>query len=234
MKRRIITIAVSFLLCIGMIGAGFAAWIITGNTQVEESGNIQVEKVEDNRLNMTLAWKGDKNTIIYGHDGVTYSGGWLANDGAEQILEVTLVITLNNYADIKTKLDNNTLTSFSIEFGWKDTEMTKYTTARDEGLVGALPTPDAVEFTDFNAVTITEGAGEEAVEKTIYQTEVTFTFTWGSDFIPTGESEAVNPMAYYNGQEYTATLADAAKANLEKLYALNGETYKLVVTGEVA
>ena len=228
MKRRIITIAVSFLLCIGMIGAGFAAWIITGNTQVEESGNIQVEKVEDNRLNMTLAWKDSKSTIVYGHDGVTYSGGWLANDGAEQILEVTLVITLNNYADIKTKLDNNTLTSFAIEFGWKDTEMTKYTTALSEGLVGALPTPDAVEFTDFNAVTITEGEGEEAVETTVYQTEVTFTFAWGTAF------GGNNPMAYYNGQEYTATLADAAKANLEKLYALNGETYKLVVTGKVA
>ena len=228
MKRRIITIAVSFLLCIGMIGAGFAAWIITGNTQVEESGNIQVEKVEDNRLNMTLAWKDSKSTIVYGHDGVTYSGGWLANDGAEQILEVTLVITLNNYADIKTKLDNNTLTSFAIEFGWKDTEMTKYTTALSEGLVGELPVPEDVEITDFNAVTITEGEGEEAVETTVYQTEVTFTFAWGTAF------GGNNPMAYYNGQEYTATLADAAKANLEKLYALNGETYKLVVTGKVA
>lgn len=226
MKRRIITIAVSFLLCIGMIGAGFAAWVITGNTEEEANGNIQVQEVVDNRLDLQFDWKDGNSTITYGPKAGSYTNSWLTYDSTDPVesLSVTLVLTLNNYESLSTSKTNGTINNISISFSWDDEKNTDYATARDtDKVVGALPTVASLTLDSFKD---TDADG-------VYTAEVTFTFAWGEAFIPEGETVAVNPMEYYNNQEYTAELANAAKTNLTNLYKLNTKGYVLDLTGGV-
>lgn len=223
MKRRIVTIAVSFLLCIGMIGAGFAAWVITGNTDSEQTGNIQVQDVVDNRLDLSYSWK-DGNTVTYGPKAGSYTYSWLTYDAGDPVesLSVTLVLTLNNYEALSTSQTNGTINDISISFSWDDTKNADYANARDvDKVVGALPTVSGLTLASFT----------DADSDGVYTAEVTFTFVWGEAFTEGGV--AVNPMQYYNNQEYSATLADQAKANLQNLYKLNAKGYVVDLTGSV-
>ena len=217
MKRRIVTIAVSFLLCIGMIGAGFAAWVITGNTQATETGAIEVQEVNDHRLNVTVAWKDvssevEDSKIIFGNHA-TDTCSWLANDGANEKLSATLLITVNNH---KALLDAGLTYGFSfnlVETG--ATESTGYAKAAAANLVGALPTIEAISA---NAAT-TES----------YTYEVVINFTWGSAF------GNVNPLTYYKNTDYSDATANTAKTNLENLNMyLQGIGYSLTLTGTVS
>lgn len=220
MKRRIVTIAVSFLLCIGMIGAGFAAWVITGNTDTDASGNIQVNAVVDNRLVLAVSWQDSKDSITYGPKAGDYTYDWLTydeNDDTES-LTVTLVLTLENYASLKSSQEATTISDISIAFAWDEAQMTEYVAARDtDKVVGALPTANALTLASFS----------DADEDGKYTATVTFTFTWGEAF------GGKNPMEYYNNQEFTNDLATEATENLTKLYALNAAGFKLNLTGSV-
>ena len=220
MKRRIVTIAVSFLLCIGMIGAGFAAWVITGNTDTDASGNIQVNAVVDNRLVLAVSWQDSKDSITYGPKAGDYTYDWLTydeNDDTES-LTVTLVLTLNNYTSLKSSQEATTISDISIAFAWDEAQMTKYVAARDtDKVVGALPTANALTLASFS----------DADQDGVYTATVTFTFAWGEAF------GGKNPMEYYNNQEFTNDLATEATQNLTKLYALNAAGFKLNLTGSV-
>ncbi len=220
MKRRIVTIAVSFLLCIGMIGAGFAAWVITGNTQDDASGNIEVKEVVDNRIILSHDWKDADATITYGPKAGTYTYNWLTHDASDpaESLSVTLVVTLENYANLKSSKDAGTISDISIAFAWDETQMAEYVAARDtDKVVGALPTVNALNLASF----------ADADADGVYTAEVTFTFAWGEAF------NFVNPMEFYNNQEFSNALADEASANLTKLYALNAAGFVLDLNASI-
>ena len=219
MKRRIITIAVSFLLCIGMVGAGFAAWVITGDTTRAKQGSIQVQEVVDKRLNISLAWKetgvtgdDDDAKIIFGkHESDTCP--WLANDDdTKEKLTATLVITVSNHKDL---LDVGLTYNFTFAIAETGaTSTTGYSLAVGDNLVGALPT--------INSVT-----ASSATDETVTY-EVNVTFSWGTAF------GGVNPLTHYKDVPYSDTTANQAKANLENLNTyLTDVGYSLTVTGTV-
>lgn len=221
MKRRIVTIAVSFLLCIGMIGAGFAAWIITGNTEQATSGAIEVQEVVDNRIVMNGAWKDvnedgqsneDDAKIIFGKHA-TDTCSWLANDSdEEEKLTATYVITVTNHEELvadgltytfNCTLEATDLDETNAENGYENAAPT---------LVGALPT--------VSAVAVNGQAG-------VY--EVAITFTWGTAF------GGVNPLTYYKDTTYDKDTADTATENLQNLHKyLTSVGYKLTITGTVS
>ena len=63
-KSKLITMAVSFLLTIGMIGAGFAAWVITAPTVKETEGSVSVDTVIDKRVKFNIT-KDNVNMSYY-------------------------------------------------------------------------------------------------------------------------------------------------------------------------
>jgi hypothetical protein len=67
-KTKLITMAVSFLLTVGMIGAGFASWIISSDVAKEETGKIKVEEVIDSRLKLAV-FTNNEQTV----DGKTWT-----------------------------------------------------------------------------------------------------------------------------------------------------------------
>ena len=228
MKRRIVTIAVSFLLCIGMIGAGFAAWIITGNTQVEEQGTIEVQSVTDKRLHFTHAWvdtgvagEEDDAKIIFGKHA-TDTCTWLANDGDEEKLTVKLTVTVTNHKELLAAGNSYSL-NFTLAETGGDGENTGYSVASAAGLVAVLPGADTPSYTasadDYN---------EETTPETQTYT-ITITFNWGTEF------GGVNPLTHYQDVEYSEETANTAKTNLENLNKyLQGVGYTLTITGTVS
>ncbi len=220
MKRRIITIAVSFLLCIGMVGAGFAAWVITGNTTDAKQGSIEVQEVVDKRLEISLAWKetgvegaDDDAKIIFGKHA-TDTCSWLANDSeVNEKLTATLVITVSNHKDL---LDAGL--TYDFTFALAETggngSTTGYSLAVGENLVGALQNPASVTASSATDDTVTY--------------EVDVTFSWGTAF------GGVNPITHYAGSDYAKDTADTVKGQLENLNTyLTGIGYSLTVTGTV-
>ena len=53
-KGKLITMAVSFLLTVGIVGAGFAAWVISADVVKEATGTVTVEEVIDKRMEIAL------------------------------------------------------------------------------------------------------------------------------------------------------------------------------------
>ena len=161
-----------------------------------------------------------KDSITYGPKAGDYTYDWLTYDenDATESLTVTLVLTLENYASLKSSQEATTISDISIAFAWEEAQMTEYIAARDtDKVVGALPTANALTLASFS----------DADEDGVYTATVTFTFAWGEAF------GGKNPMEYYNNQEFTNDLATEATENLTKLYALNAAGFKLNLTGSV-
>lgn len=218
MKRRIVTIAVSFLLCIGMIGAGFAAWIITAPTSEEQTGAIVVENVSVQEMDLTFEWKDvnsdgvsdDKDSQIIFGSHATETCAWLANDSIKEKLTATLIITVNNHKELIEA-------GYTYNFEFALTASSDgYNTAFEAGLVGELPT----------ITKVTAPVSTDTVPETMPY-EVTVEFAWGEKF------GNVNPISYYKDKDY-ATYATEAETNLNALHeALNGVSYNLTVNGKM-
>ena len=56
MKRKTLTLTLSILACLALIGVGFASWIISANTSTKAEGSFIVDTVTDNRLEATGRW----------------------------------------------------------------------------------------------------------------------------------------------------------------------------------
>lgn len=50
MKRKTLTLTLSILACLALIGVGFASWIISADTSTNAKGSFIVDTVTDNRL----------------------------------------------------------------------------------------------------------------------------------------------------------------------------------------
>lgn len=97
MKRKTLTLTLCLLSCLALIGVGFAAWIITSDTEQEIEGNISVDTVTDNRLSVETSWKDDKNAIVFGWKTGEYTYSWLKNTDPTYAENLTVTLVVNVY-----------------------------------------------------------------------------------------------------------------------------------------
>lgn len=203
MKRKTLTLTLSILACLALIGVGFASWIISADATKKAEGSFIVDTVTDNRLVATGRWitiNGEEVTSDDNSAKVSFGApatmdntkAWLTNDGKGTVAKLTVVYELT----VKTKggefvsnLADNAITG-TVSCA-NETYDPKYV---------ALPT-----------LTVTnKGNG-------IYYLQLDF--NWGTDF------GGKNPYDYYNAKTYTDELAQEAFDKLTAIEALNNITF---------
>ena len=220
MKRKTLTLTLSILACLALIGVGFASWIISADTSTTAQGSFIVDTVSDKSYTVTGDWKDKKSEIIFSAPTGDTTSGWLTNDSAKkENLTVTYQLTVK-YGDNTpaTGIKDKIITTVSAPAD------PNYTAAVNGGLISA-PTSATVEET-------AEGSG-------IYN--ITVTYKWGKHFADSAEaSEGVNPYTYYNGKEATGKLNGSettymqdAKTSLETLSKIEASVkFTLSITVE--
>ena len=211
MKRKTLTLTLSILACLALIGVGFASWIISAEVSAEPAkGNIIVDTVADKTYVVSGEWLENKSSIIFGAPStMNASNPWLTNnsEGKTENLTVTYRLTVTYGDGTKAKGIANKITTLVTA-----PENEKYTAAVNGGLIIA-PTNATVEETG-------EGTG-------VYN--ITVTYQWGEHF------GKVNPYTYYNEKTATDTLTDStttymqdAKTSLDTLSKIE-ETVKFTL-----
>lgn len=210
MKRKTLTLTLSILACLALIGVGFASWIISANTSTKAEGSFIVDTVTDKTYNVEGAWLNSQSKITFGAPAtMNAEDPWLTNNskGKTENLTVTyqLIVT---YGDGKkaTGIANKITALVTAP------ENANYTATVNGKLIIA-PTNATVEETG-------EGTG-------VYN--ITVTYQWGEHF------GKVNPYTYYNAKTATDTLTDStttymqdAKTSLDTLSKIE-ETVKFTL-----
>lgn len=216
MKRKTLTLTLCLLVCLSLIGVGFASWIITSTNTKSEEGDIIVDVVEDQRLKVTYDWVTDAEgtttldtapELKYGiKDDVTGAPAWLTNTTKES-LTAYLKITVKD-----SKNEAYTNANITATLSAKDG---KYTEANTAKLVGDLPTLTAVNKGEgVYILTITLTWGEKFNSKNPAET---FANKAVDDALPTGLTDVDHN-----------TCGDYASYYLNELYTkLTGAKYNL-------
>ena len=222
MKRKTLTLTLSILACLALIGVGFASWIISADAIKEAEGNIIVDTVADKTYVVSGSWLDDKSSITFGAPATMNAHNpWLTNDseGKTENLTVTYQLTVK-YGDntpatgIKDKITALVVAPENASYtapenaSYTAPENASYTAAVNGGLIIA-PKNATVEET-------AEGSG-------IYN--ITVTYKWGKHFADSADAtEGVNPYTYYNTKTATDKLSGTettymqdAKTSLETL-----------------
>ena len=210
MKRRTLTIVVGLLLCLSLIGVGFASWVISNGDVAEETGSITVETVSDERIVISEVTDLSTKNFIFGApetpaDGATHN--WLQNS-TKEVLEITVEFKVTKKAGGDIVEDADCSVVFELEEG------TSFAVTGESGktyatIVNAAPTVSYV------------GAGK-------YQ--FTIALSWGN-YWGTG----VNPYDFYNSEACTDDLATDANTKLAAMYtALASAGYKVTITANPA
>lgn len=226
MKKKL-GLILSLLMCVSVIGVGFAAWIITTGSSDDAEGNITVDAVSTKIVTVTA-----EMTDASIHFGAPASkdeevtNNWLINDamGLED-LSYTVSVTITNY---------DQLTGLSFTFAVVDeegqtTNADKYQGVLDANLIVAPTVGDKNVVVDEDYDFAANGW---TISGTTASKDFTFTYAWGTVF---GEK---NPINFYNKYAYgvamsenDATLVqDHASTNLGALAAINNISYKLTIT----
>lgn len=215
MKRKTLTLTLSILACLALIGVGFASWIISANTSTTAQGSFIVDTVTDNRLEATGRWititkdSGENEVVTSDDNSAKVSFGapatmdktnaWLTNDKKGTTEKLTVVYELT----VKTK-GGEFVSNLSGD------EITGTVSCSDETYdpkYVALPT-----------LTVTnKGNG-------IYYLQLDF--DWGTDF------GGNNPYVYYNEKVYSDALAEEAFNKLDAIKALNNITFTFNISVE--
>ncbi len=204
MKRKTLTLTLSILACLALIGVGFASWIISANAVDKAEGNIIVDTVADKTYVVSGSWLDGKSSITFGAPAtMNAKDPWLTNDSKGKTENLTVTYQLKvTYGDTTPA----TGIKDKITAGVAAPESAKYTAAVEGGLIIA-PKNATVEET-------AEGSG-------IYN--ITVTYKWGKHFADSAE-EGVNPYTYYNAKTATDKLSGSettymqdAKTSLETL-----------------
>jgi hypothetical protein len=232
-KSKLITLAVSFLLTIGMIGAGFAAWVISAPTQETVEGTVTVDTVVDKRIQLS-----DPVTTLAGVTfgaPTTSSTGWLTHEGTvkqDLVSEFSFNIT-NQKALFEAGVEQITLT-----FALNTENLTSYVTSNYITLPATANVKvGTAEATDATSVTIDITDSADPISVT-----VKYTFGWGNAF----GGNNTNPYTFFAGKEpndpsnYTdpeteKTLgwADFALKALNEIAAMNAKKFGVTVTASV-
>ncbi len=206
MKRKTLTLTLSILACLALIGVGFASWIISADAIKEAEGNIIVDTVADKTYVVSGSWLDDKSSITFGAPATMNAHNpWLTNDseGKTENLTVTYQLTVKYGDNTPATGIKDKITALVVA-----PENASYTAAVNGGLIIA-PKNATVEET-------AEGSG-------IYN--ITVTYKWGKHFADSADAtEGVNPYTYYNTKTATDKLSGTettymqdAKTSLETL-----------------
>lgn len=215
MKRKTLTLTLSILACLALIGVGFASWIISANTSTTAQGSFIVDTVTDNRLAATGRWititkdSGENEVVTSDVNSAKVSFGapatmdktnaWLTNDKKGTTEKLTVVYELT----VKTK-GGEFVSNLSGD------EITGTVICSDE-------TYDP-KYVALPRLTVTnKGNG-------IYYLQLDF--DWGTDF------GGKNPYVYYNEKEYSDALAEEAFNKLDAIKALNNITFTFNISVE--
>lgn len=200
MKRKTLTLTLSILACLALIGVGFASWIISADTSATAQGSFIVDTVTDKSYKVEGLWLGNQSKITFGAPTTMNNTEktWLTNDSTDKKENLTVTYQLTvTYGDTKpaTGIANKITAVVTAP------ENENYTAAVNGKLIIA-PTNATVEETG-------EGTG-------VYN--ITVTYQWGEHF------GKVNPYTYYNEKTATDKLSGTettymqdAKTSLETL-----------------
>lgn len=229
MKRKFLIPMVALLLCVGMCSVGFAAWVITTKTTDNASGQFTVYDVQNKSVTFTSAVDAT-DKIVFGEAafdtnmGTNY--GWLTleEDSAED-LTATLKITITNWSEL-----SGQKVRFNIS------EVSPSVTIADTYVV--TPAAQSITFTVGNNVTgLPNGVILDTSNSSAVVLSVPLNFAWGSQFVPTGKTVAVNPITYFNmidvSQTANASYITTAQTALGEIYKLNEANYSVTVTAQV-
>lgn len=214
MKRKTLTLTLSILACLALIGVGFASWIISANTSTKAEGSFIVDTVSDKSYTVTGDWKDKKSEIIFSAPTGDTTNGWLTNDSAKkENLTVTYQITVKYGDGTKATGIANKITALVTA-----PKNANYTAAVNGKLIIA-PTNATVEETG-------EGTG-------VYN--ITVTYQWGEHFA-NAEGINQNPYVYYNEKQPSDVLIEGttyledAKSSLKTLAAIeSGVKFTLTI-----
>ena len=211
MKRKTLTLTLSILACLALIGVGFASWIISADAADKAAGSFIVDTVTDKSYTVEGSWLDNQSKITFGAPATmnNTSDTWLTNDSKDkkENLTVTYQLTVTYGNGSKATGIANKITAVVTA-----PESASYTAAVNGKLIIA-PTNATVEETG-------EGTG-------VYN--ITVTYQWGEHF------GKVNPYTYYNAKTATDTLTDStttymqdAKTSLDTLSKIE-ETVKFTL-----
>lgn len=211
MKRKTLTLTLSILACLALIGVGFASWIISADTSATAQGSFIVDTVNDKSYKVEGVWLGNQSKITFGAPTTMNNTEktWLTNDSTDKKENLTVTYQLTvTYGDTTpaTGIANKITAVVTAP------ENENYTAAVNGKLIIA-PTNATVEETG-------KGTG-------VYN--ITVTYQWGEHF------GKVNPYTYYNEKTATDTLTDStttymqdAKTSLDTLSKIE-ETVKFTL-----
>lgn len=226
MKKKL-GLILSLLMCVSVIGVGFAAWIITTGSSDDAEGNITVDAVSTKIVTVTA-----EMTDASIHFGAPASkdeevtNNWLLNDamGLED-LSYTVKVTIENY---------NQLTGLTFGFTVVDNEnettnADKYQSVLDANLIVAPNVSDSNVVVDENYDFAANGWN---ISGTTASKDFTFTYAWGTVFGKKNPINFYNEYAYgdYMSETDTTLVEDHASTNLGYLAAINNISYKLTIT----
>lgn len=199
MKRKTLTLTLSILACLALIGVGFASWIISANTSTTAQGSFIVDTVADKTYVVSGEWLENKSSIIFGAPAtMNAENPWLTNnsEGKTENLTVTYQLTVTYGDEKKATGIANKITALVTA-----PENANYTAAVNGKLI--------IAPTNATVVEAPEGNGKY---------NITVTYQWGEHF------GNVNPYKYYNAKTATDKLSGTettymqdAKTSLETL-----------------
>ena len=243
MKSKLTITVASILSVLVLVGVGFAAWVII-NPSVEkaQTGNIQVEAVNDYSYSLNVEVTGNNN-ISFGASSVETTYKWLTTkDGTAENLTATLDLTVNykenGWVYLPQKFTLNIVTtndSDNVFNALRDgtTIAGKVTSGKQILVNPTIKYTKANESTETTAELVMHDAAVEiplvafTKDDTAHTAKLTvkIVFGWGSAL------GGKNPYEHYNANPYSETLATEAAGVLNDLYHLNGVGYKITISG---
>ena len=174
-KNNLVTMGVSFLLCVGMVGAGFASWVISADVTEEGESTVSVEEVIDQRLNtMIVATNQDSEGWNKGNDSEAWNADlhfgapkiaesfqnpWLSNvGGKEEDLDVYLGVVFD-YRNVEALKEDFSYIQLTFDLDTTDL-LDSYAPTKDSYIIE----PEALSFAekDEKDVTISTQFVEQA------------------------------------------------------------------------
>ena len=222
-----ITLGIASLSLLSLASIGFATWVISGGDTKTAEGTIEVDAVSDNLYAIEIGdkpWKDSKENgkIQYGYDGTTLTStsAWLSADNTESLSETLTFTVKNAYKTVDASSSLND--GYSISFTLVDTsESGLYSTAKEAGLVGELPSTTNSGIT----ATPTQKTGTRDAEYT-----VTIKFTWGTEFGNQNPAKYAESKAAESESYWDLSNKSSFASQLNKVYKLNSCTFKLTIT----
>lgn len=92
-SSKIVAMAAAAVSGFALVGIGFAAWVIGGQTSASTGGNIYVDTVVNGiTLSATVE---EGSSVVYGRpeDSIAVQSPWLENDGAAEQLALNMTLT---------------------------------------------------------------------------------------------------------------------------------------------